>query len=234
MKRLDETNKVILFNDNIFITNNKDNNIKYINYLTKQLANLDFKLKILHLRFTYDKENQNYLEQLKISTSIKITLIKLDLSFCGLTTDILVNFLKNNFGLFSLKNLKLKYNNIDSSLFGKLLSNEILLEQLNTLDLSENDIGCDKFEESVSLIEFIEKYQNLKQIILINSMFVNNWTDHIAPNMDIEKKFNKLYSDLNDKLKLNNRDFIFIDYEWTFINKEFSHLFFFLSKQNNI
>ena len=100
--------------------------------------------------------------------------------------------------------------------------------------MSENDIRCDKFEESVSLIEFIEKYQNLKQIILINSMFVNNWTDHIAPNMDIEKKLNKLYSDLNDKLKINNRDFIFIDYEWNFINKEFSHLFFFLSKQNNI
>ena len=115
--------KLILFNNNIFITNNKENNIKYINYLTKQLANLDFKLKILHLRFTYDKENQNYLEQLKFSPSIKV-LLKLDLSFCGLTIDILVNFLKNNFGLFSLKNLKLKYNNIDRSLFGKLLSNK--------------------------------------------------------------------------------------------------------------
>ena len=220
--------KLILFNDNIFITNNKNNNIKYINYLNKQLANLDFELKTLHLGFTYDKEKLQYLEQLRLSPGIKISLIKLDLSFCGLTTDALVNFLKNNFGLFSLQSLKLKYNCIDSSLFEKLLSDEILLEKLNIMDLSENEISCNKYEDSVGLVKFIEKYQNLKKIKFINSTFIQNWTRNVAYDLDINGEFKKLYSDFKDKLKKENRNFIFIiePDNWSYVENEFKHLFF--------
>ena len=87
--------KIVLFNDNIFITNNYNNANIYIDYLNKQLPKLDFSLKVLHLGFTYTKEKLDVLEQLKLSSVIKISLIKLDLSFCGLKTDILINFLRN-------------------------------------------------------------------------------------------------------------------------------------------
>ena len=219
--------KLILFNDNIFITNNKNNNIKYINYLNKHLGNLDFELKILHLGFTYDKEKMQYLEQLKLSPSINISLIKLDLSFCGITSNALVNFLKNNFGLFSLQNLKLKYNIIDSSVFQKLLSEDILLEKLNCIDLSENEILCNKYEESFCLIKFIEKYQSLEKIKFINSKFIDNWTANIACDFDIDGKFKKLYSDFKDQLKKENRNFIFIieSDNWSYIENDFKHLF---------
>ena len=223
--------KLILFNDNIFITNNYKNNNKYIDYLNNQLPNLDFGVKVLHLGFTYDKEKQYLLEKLTISPSMKISLIKLDLSFCGLTTDILVKFLKKNFGLFSLKNLKLKYNNIDSSIFEKLLSDDILMEKLNIIDLSENEIKCQKFEESFALVKFIEKNQNLEQIKFMNSFFIDNWTTNIAPDLDIDEKFKKLYLELNKKLKLENRNFIFIidSDNWSYVDNEFQELFSFRS-----
>ena len=42
--------------------------------------------------------------------------------------------------------------------------NDILIENLNIIDLSENFIYCKSYEENCNLIKFIEKYQNLTQI----------------------------------------------------------------------
>ena len=221
--------KLILFNDNLFITNNINNNDIYIDYLNKTLPNLEFGVKVLHLGFTYDKEKQESLEKLKLSPSIKISLIKLDLSFCGITTNILFNFLKNNFGLFSLKNLKLKYNNFDSTIFKVFLSDEILLENLKAIDLSENVIPCKEYDENVNLVKFIEKYKNLEQIKLMNAEFIDRWTVNISPDTDAGGKFRKLYTEFKDIIKADNRKFIFIidTDNWTFVEKEFEHLFLF-------
>ena len=113
----EEKNTLYLFNDNIFITNNSENNKVYIDYINKKFPLCNCDLKNANLRFTYDIENQNNLENLKFSPTTRISLIKLDLSYCGLSTDVIIKFLKNNFGLFSLKNLQLKYNNIKNDFF---------------------------------------------------------------------------------------------------------------------
>ena len=225
MKRYKD--KLILFSDNLFITNNVSNNNKYIEYLNEQLPNLDFGVKAFHLGFTYDMETRDRMKQLKLSPSIKISLIKLDLSFCGLTTDILINFLNNNIGLFSLKNLKLKYNNIESDIFEKFISNDILIENLNIIDLSENFIYCKSYEENCSLIKFIEKYQNLTQMKLMNSDFFNNWNANISIDFDIEGKFRALYNKFAEKIHKDNRNFIFIidSDNWSIIENEFQMLF---------
>ena len=221
--------KLILFNDNLFITNNLNNNLRYIEYLNNSLSNLNFGVKVLHLGFTYDKEKQELLEKLKLSPSIKISLIKLDLSFCGITTNVFVNFLKNNFGLFSLKNLKLKYNNFDSSIFKALLSDDIYLENLKTIDLSENVIPVKEYPENVSLVEFIKKYKNLEQIKLMNSEFIDRWTVNISTDTDTDNKFRNLYIKFKEEIKKDNRQFIFIidSNNWNFVEKEFEHLFSF-------
>ena len=71
-------NNLVLFNDNIFITNCEKNNNIYNDYLKKRLKdlNLNFGLKILHLCFTYDEKTQIKLEKLELSPSIKVSLIK--------------------------------------------------------------------------------------------------------------------------------------------------------------
>ena len=211
--------KIVLFNDNIFITNNYNNANIYIDYLNKQLPKLDFSLKVLHLGFTYTKEKLDVLEQLKLSSVIKISLIKLDLSFCGLKTDILINFLKNNYGLFSLKKLNLKYNNIDNEIFTKLNCDEILLENINTIDLSENNIACLKFQSNENLVKLIKKYHNLEMIKLLNSKYFESWIENISRKNDTDSKFNNLFQDLKSFLRKNNRRFLFV------INEENSSAF---------
>ena len=222
-------NKLILFNDNIFITNNFSNNNTYIEYLNRQLPKLNFGVKVLHLGFTYDKEKELLLERLNLSPSMKLSLIKLDLSFCGITTKVLTNFLKNNYGLFSLKKLKLKYNNLDSKIFENLLSTQISLEKLKVLDLSENEIPCKEYEENEALVKFIEKYKNLEQIKLMNSCFIDRWTTCIGSDLDIGGKNKKLYKEFKDNIKKENRRFIFVidSDNWNFIEDEFAHLFSF-------
>ena len=223
-----EKGKLILFNDNIFITNNVNNNNTYIEYLNRQLPNLDFGVKVLHLGFTYDKEKEQLLERLNLSPSMKISLIKLDLSFCGITTKVLTNFLKNNYGLFSLKKLKLKYNNLDSKIFKNLLSDQISLEKLNVIDLSENEISCKEYDEAEGLAKFIEKNQNLEQIKFMNSCFDYSWATK-SPDLDAGGIFNKLYTRFKDNINRDNRKFIFIidSDNLKELKNEFEHLFSF-------
>ena len=203
-------NKLVLFNDNIFITNNYNNSKIYTDYLNKQLPKLDFGLKVLHLGFTYNKEKQDLMKELKLSPSIKLTLVKLDLSFCGLKTDVLISFLKNNFGLFSLKKLNLKYNNIESDVFTKLNCDDILLENINIIDLSENNIRCTNFEDNENLVKLIKKYNNLEMIKLLNSYYFESWTKNISDKNDPQSKFKNLFNNLKSFLRENDRRFMFV------------------------
>ena len=175
--------KLVLFNDNMFITNSSINNNKYIKYLNDQLPSFENEIKCLNLNSTYDIEKQDHLENLKLSTSISITLVKLDISFCGIYTDVIVKFFKNNPKLLSLRYLNLRYNNIKSDFFEKILSNEeIFLDNLNFIDLSENDIICNTIEKTEGLIKFIKKQYNFESLQLINTGFFTNWNNIIKSN----------------------------------------------------
>ena len=197
---------LVLLNNNIIITNCQKYNTKYNEYLNKMLQKLDCDLKILNLSFTYNMKNKKYFEKLRLSPAIKISLIKLDLSYCGLLTEEIINFLKNNFGLFSLQKLNLNYNNIKSDIFEKLLSDEILLENLNVLDLSHNEIDCKEYKENEFLVKCIRKYTNLKSIKLIHSYFFSLWDLNISIDYK-DNGFRKLYTDLLTEFKKNNRTF---------------------------
>ena len=218
-----DKDKLALFNDNIFITNCSNNNDIYINYLKDKLPKFDFGLKSLNLCFAYDKEREEHFRKLKLSPTLKISLINLDLSFCGLSTQSITEFLGNNFGLFNLKKLKLNFNNINSDIFKKLCENNILLENLKIIDLSENFIECKKYEENVELINFIEKYQKIEKIKLVNSGFFNMWNI----NLDSEE-YRDLYIKFNNNLKEKKRKFIFMIDNGNnyFIEDEFKNLFY--------
>jgi hypothetical protein len=207
---LKKKNNLVLFNDNIFISNCEENNNIYIDYLKKRLKVLNFGLKILHLCFAYDEKTQIKLEKLELSPSIKVSLIKLDLSFCGLKTNTVIKFLKKNYGLFSLKVLDLKYNNIESDIFEKCNCDEINLEKLTSLNLSENQIDCQKYEENEYLIKFIEKYEKLKVIKLYYCLFFNFWNMNISSKVDSEGKLRKLYEGFKLYLNKRNRKFKFM------------------------
>ena len=217
--------KLVLFNDNIFITNSQKNNEIYINYLNEIMPKFDTEIKTLNLNFTYDIENQTNLAQLILSKNIIFSLIKLDLSFCGLRTDVLINFFKNNPKFISLKKLILQYNNLTSDFFREILNlNEICLDNLNFLDLSENDITCNKIEKMENFYNFIEKYKYLDSIRLINSNFLSNLLEKKKDNQYIEI-FNKLFKYTTESKR--NLKFIVNEANPSYFSKDDIFLYFF-------
>ena len=200
--------KLILLNDNIFMTNNKNNTNTYIKYLNERFPHLDYEINNLNLINTYDIENITHFENLKLSKNVILSLIKLDLSFCALNTEVLIKFFINNQNFISLRNLNLRYNNIKIDFFEKIMSNEkICLDSINFIDLSENVIICDSLEQMENLAKFIQKYNRLKNMQLFNTGFLS---DLINNKKFKKEKFQKVLLEFKQNLEDNKRDFKFI------------------------
>lgn len=206
-----EKGKLVLLNDNMFITNSPNNNDIYIEYLNERIPKFDTQIKNLNLNFTYDIGRQNNLEQLKLTNNVALSLIKLDLSFCGITTGVLVNFFKKNPKFICLKQLILKYNNIKADFFEKIIDiAEICLDSINFLDLSENEIICGTVQKMESLYKFIEKNKYLETFRLINSNFFSDLITKMKDFHQNSDKFKKILDNLLKHMTETKRSFKFI------------------------
>ena len=206
-----EKGKLVLLNDNMFITNSPNNNDIYIEYLNERIPKFDTQIKNLNLNFTYDIGRQNNLEQLKLTNNVALSLIKLDLSFCGITTGVLVNFFKKNPKFICLKQLILKYNNIKADFFEKIIDiAEICLDSINFLDLSENEIICGTVQKMESLYKFIEKNKYLETFRLINSNFFSDLITKMKDFHQDSDKFKKVLDNLLKHMTETKRSFKFI------------------------
>ena len=206
-----EKGKLVLLNDNMFITNSPNNNDIYIEYLNERIPKFDTQIKKLNLNFTYDIGRQNNLEQLKLTNNVALSLIKLDLSFCGITTGVLVNFFKKNPKFICLKQLILKYNNIKADFFEKIIDiAEICLDSINFLDLSENEIICGTVQKMESLYKFIEKNKYLETFRLINSNFFSDLITKMKDFHQDSDKFKKVLDNLLKHMTETKRSFKFI------------------------
>ena len=206
-----EKGKLVLLNDNMFITNSPNNNDIYIEYLNERIPKFDTQIKNLNLNFTFDIGRQNNLEQLKLTNNVALSLIKLDLSFCGITTGVLVNFFKKNQKFICLKQLILKYNNIKADFFEKIIDiAEICLDSINFLDLSENEIICGTVQKMESLYKFIEKNKYLETFRLINSNFFSDLITKMKDFHQDSDKFKKVLDNLLKNMTETKRSFKFI------------------------
>ena len=167
--------KCILFlSNNMFLTNNKNNRNRYLQYLHEKLGNYKSKVKKLNLSFLYEKETKPVLLKLKLSPIFKISLIKLNLSYCGLDSDTVCKFFNNNFGLLNLKIINLSSNFIDLKFFELIKNVDLSLEKLIILDLSLNDIHSMTLEDYQNIELFINKHPNFKKIKLQETVFVED------------------------------------------------------------
>ena len=163
----------VLLSNNIFVSNNKYNNRNYRKYIYDILTNFKYKIKKVNLSLLYNKDNIEELTILRISPSVKISLVKLNLSFCGLKTETIWKFFQNNFGLLNLVSLNLSYNFISNSFFSLCSGPDILLEKLKIIDISRNDIHCKEFKDFKEIEKFINNYQKLKKIKIQNNDFIS-------------------------------------------------------------
>lgn len=186
-----KNDKIVLLSNNTFLNNNKTNSNNYREYIAKKLNKLECKIKKLNLSFLYNKESINKLLDLRISPMIKITLIKLDLSYCGLTDENLCDFMKNNFGLLNLEIMNLSNNFLTFKIFNLILKIETSFENLTTLDLSMNQNDSLTFQEYKDIETFINKHSHFKKIKLQQINFVLNLL-LILQNENVEcEKINK-------------------------------------------
>ena len=192
---------IVLLSNNIFINNNKGNASKYRKYLYDHLMNFKHKIKKLNFSFLYNEESLDQLLELRISPMIKISLVKLDLSYCGLSDENAYNFMENNFGLLNLEELNLSNNFITIKIFNLLLKNDISIEKLYSLDLSNNNIKSLSFDEYNEIEKFIDKHSQLKKIKFQHSSFCQDLLLLLQTEKEKIEKINK---------KLINREIKFI------------------------
>ena len=174
IKNLKTLKCVLFLCNNMFLINNRNNTNKYIKYLVDRLGNFKSKIKKINLSFLYDKVSKPIIQKLLLSPMIKISLIKLNLSYCGLDNETVCKFLNNNFGLLSLKVLNLRNNFIDLKFFISIKSVDLSLEKLKCLDIGLNELQTLTFAEYLNIEYFINKHPNLKKIKVQQTTFIQD------------------------------------------------------------
>jgi hypothetical protein len=172
IKNQKNINCLLFLCNNMFLTNNKNNTTRYLNYMNEKLGNYVSKIKKLNLSFLFDKVSKEKLLKLKLSPMVKISLIKLNLAYCGLDNDIVCKFLNNNFGLLNLKILNFSNNFLTLKFFELIKTIDLSLEKLTCIDLSLNDIHSLTIEDYQNIEFFINKHLNLKKIKLQETIFL--------------------------------------------------------------
>ena len=221
-------NFIAFMSKNIFLYNVNDNNQKYITYLNTNLPDLDYNLKKINLSFLYNQYNHEEISKLSFSPSIKISLVKLNLSFCGLKDSYISKFFSNNFDLLNLKNLNL-HNNFLSVNFFSLFEDKnklILIDKLEKIDLSFNSIKCQNKDDLEKLNIFIENHKFLKILKLQN----NNILKIFRKNEDL-KEYN---DEINKLVNISEKRNIIIEVQGEIMfstdNERFKKILLYKSK----
>jgi len=156
-----EIKAIVIFNNNLFITNNEENNKMYEKYIFDKISNFEHKISFFDFTLFFNKNNNDLLNDIKFSSNIKISIKYLKLCFCALNASNMKHFLTNNYGLFNLKKLNLSNNFLTNEIFQFDFS---CLEKLEIIDLSFNELEMKNLDYFNDFYNFINKIRNLKLI----------------------------------------------------------------------
>ena len=189
--------KILLLQDsNIFLTNNDLKN-NYISYLSQNMNNFDYPIKKISFSFLFNKHNIYKLFQFNFNNIIKASLKILNLSYCGLNNDNIIEFLEKN-GFINLENLNLCGNYLNDEFFKSFMNNKIYLfmNKLKIINLKNNEFDCENFS---IFIQFLKINKNLQKINLNNNPFPRKYefkklsNDFIKFNEENNLNINILY-----------------------------------------
>ena len=187
-----------LLSNNLFLNNNKDNARDYRKYLNNKLLKFSHKIEKLDFSLLFNRKILSQLIDLKISPMVKISLIKLNLSYCGLDNTTTCKFLHNNFGLLNLKELILSNNFINIEIFDLILKDGIPLDNLYCIDLSMNSINSVNLDNYKNLELFIQLYSKLKKIKIQGTEFLQQLL-LLLSHQDLKEEVMQINQRLSDK-----------------------------------
>lgn len=158
-------NTLLLCNRNLILTN-KSTLDEYYQRLQAVLPDYSYKLELMSLSGLYTKFTAQSLIDLNINPVIFLNILMLDLSHCGLNTEILIQFLIKNNKMLKLKTLNLKYNFITLDFFeeyNKIFNEtkETRLMCIERIDMSNNSIENNDFKY---VLEFIKVHKHFSYI----------------------------------------------------------------------
>jgi hypothetical protein len=196
-----------LLGKNLFVSNNNKNRENYKQYLFENLQQCEYQLSNLVFSLLFNQNNCHSLQNLILSPSIKLSLKKLNLSYCGLNSNVLINFLQGNYGLLSLKKINLSYNFLTNEIFNlykpkkkeenELKEEKIIFEKLLKIDLSFNkEIKCENINELEQFYSFISETPFLRKVKLQGTKFEYNYFERILKD---EEKLNEIESNIPNK-----------------------------------
>ncbi len=196
-----------LLGKNLFVSNNNKNCENYKKYLFESLQQCEFQLSSLVFSLLINQKNCHSLQNLILSPSIKLSLKKLNLSYCGLKSNVLINFLQGNYGLLNLKKINLSYNFLTNEIFNlykpknkeenELKEEKIIFEKLLKIDLSFNkEIKCENINELEQFYSFISETPFVRKVKLQGTKFEYNYFERILKD---EEKLNEIESNIPNK-----------------------------------
>ena len=154
-----EIKAIVIFNNNLFITNNEENFKLYEKYIFDKILNFEYKISNFDFTLFFNKKNNDLVNNIKFSSNIKISIKYLKLCFCALNSSNMNNFLNNNYGLFNLKKINLSNNFLTNEIFQFDFS---CLEKLEIIDLSFNELEMKNLNDFNNFFNFVDKIRNLK------------------------------------------------------------------------
>ena len=141
--------------------NKEGNQERYCKYLIDTIPHVNYPLKSLNLSGIFHKKYlHQYLLKLDLS-SVRSSIVELDLSLCNLTDDEVSKLLLNQFLLKNLKKLNLSSNNLTDNFFKLLNKSNESYVKLKQIDLSNNNIQFSNMKEVKNLVKSFDKLQRI-------------------------------------------------------------------------
>ena len=141
----------------------------YMNKLSENLKNLTYPIKYLNLKGLTTKHNNEFFKNIKLNPILINSIKKLDLSYCYLNNECIIQFLLNN-KFINLESLNLTGGNIDDNFFKEFLDKKLneLIKNLKSLNLSNNQIQLKNFK---IVYFFIQENKKLSKLNLCKNPF---------------------------------------------------------------
>ena len=220
---------IVLQSGNLFLMQEEF----YKNYYTKFIEKINTtssKLNKIYLSYIPKSFSEEYLPSIKISNSVLMNLLSLDLSYNHMNCDIFFSFIKNNKTCLNIRKINLNGNELDDTFFEKYIDNKYneLFYNLESIKMSNNLIGNDvdiNYKDDEPIPEYLQKYEKLiyKLRLIYNFIEKNkNLTKFYITRNPISEKFIIEACDKKDiekKIKKDENGNIIINCFYTFLLK---------------
>jgi hypothetical protein len=177
-------NVLLIFTANLFVSKYEMRNI-YFQELNSKFQKIIYPINRLNLDYLFGKKNFHLFKELNLN-NYQDTIKYLNLGYCNLSNENIIDFFKNRFIIPNLKELNLKGNLLNDDFFILYIKNEVhlILKNLKLLNVSDNEMI--QFQELNDFYNFISVVKLTKFII-----YHTKFEDYIINNLKLIIKDSK-------------------------------------------